>query len=84
MISKAENSELSSLEISVYVSDASTPQWIHHRSCVCSYVSKRPGQGASPKCGIRLQVRSRRRVPEVRLGEVEAHLACLARKGVTR
>jgi hypothetical protein len=51
------------------------------RSCVmCVFVcQKETGaeKGLTLKCGIRLVVRGRRRVPAVRLAEVEAHLACL-------
>ena len=38
-------------------------------------------KGLALKYGIRLEVRGRRRVPEVRLAEIEAHLAAGARKG---
>ena len=38
-------------------------------------------KGLALKYGIRMEVRGRRRVPEVRLAEIEAHLAAGARKG---
>jgi len=55
------------------------------RSCViCVFVCEYEAgteKGLALKRGIRLEVRGRRRVPEVRLAEVEAHLAAGARKG---
>ncbi len=51
---------------------------------MCVFVSeKKPGteKGLTLKLGKRLEVRGRRRVPEGRLVDVEAHLACQAREG---